>query len=527
MFRFVKVVDNSMLSQNNKKQNSFSSSSLSPSDSHLSLPLFKASLNQKNRKKAEGFSPSNARDSKTVPNTNLSPSEVSPDSNPKDNKKNPDIRHFFDWFRVFGRDLKGITYSHLENLIDQIIKGRFFYKGTPCDFSPLEYEHRPTWVAFHKGARGKFNYLWENSYGVAVFAEIQVDASSSPKPDDLVTAIKVEFSGNPLSELVPRNQQFLIASLLKYLIDFHPGLRLTRIDPCLEVSPEVFPRDEVLQAINRHEYVGYKQAAVMFSCPEKTRSMEENFTYYLGKRTSRRYVRIYNTYDRHKYDAVRIEIECKDHFSKAIQSYLLCVHEESQCPEFPEFPSYDPKDKSEKRKNELINAFIRDYLLSPSNFTFIKPDPKRDGHTGIKERLSREHAWWTHFRETVANSTLRFYRYARRESSIEKTARWMFHKGASFFCSLKHAFGRAAAHWFLDAIMDAKDNGIGCSPFSIYGSTSTAQKARYLVDLGGMGLYNFLDLEMEKIFRQVGAFPLGNLDLTAKHNVLCENMGII
>lgn len=443
----------------------------------------------KDCKAVQAYSPSESKHENC--NTVLKPAKASVvPTYPHEVEKVPrnDVSYFIDWLRFFGKDLK-LGERHEELLVDLIIGGRLFIGSDQSDRELMEYEVRPAYGQIHQGSDVTWSYQYVNSVGVKLWIS---------KDEELgkVVALKLDFSGQPLSHLLPRNNQLKLLEVIDIVLALDKNISVSRIDTTMEFSHELLNFDLVIENARNWNFSGVKKRHIHIS--DGVKKEEDAVTVLLGSEKSKtKKIRIYDTAVKHGYEALRIEVENKRKGAEYIVSELLAIYNE-HCMDAirPEVV------------NNKINSFICNYNLSIKTFNFVDKNSKK---RWMKVENYTELGWWTKFKADIKHCDIK-YKFKPEEKTVQKSIKWFVKNASSLLCAMEDNFGKSGLSHFIRHVLQVKRDGINCNAYSPNRNEYNMQ----LTDMGCDGLISAFCTETRWALRQVGYFdspiPIGRKD---------------
>jgi len=172
-------------------------------------------------------------------------------------------------------------------------------------------------------------------------------------------------------------------------------------------------------------------------------------TLYLGSRSSTHLHRIYD-----KDDRVRMEVELHD--DKAFQAFNL-------------YMDVWDADKSESFSNGMMHNAFTSIIFS--HIDFIQKDDK---NLARNERLD----WWQSFMDKVSVTRVKFS-CPKRESSIERTKRWLEKQVETSLAMVRKAMGAVAFQHYFDTLMQDGAARLGSLHLAIIDSYKLEKEMQY------------------------------------------------
>ncbi|MGL5034115.1 MAG: replication initiation factor domain-containing protein, partial [Microcystaceae cyanobacterium] len=207
-----------------------------------------------------------------------------------------------------------------------------------------------------------------------------------------------------------------IAKLILWLVENFPDLEVTRCDYYLDDFTKSLNPVEIANALHSGSYRGFKKKVMILSDSGKTAAVDcgrgfNGFTANLGSRRSDTYVRIYDTKEKHGYDAMRIERETKGAHCKAFFGELKKKLIEAR---------WIIKGNNEPLQIEFINNLAL-WLgsVAVGSFDFINRENVY-GNGCLKECPMIE--WWEKFKAHFDKITVRIPKV---KPSLQRTFNWL------------------------------------------------------------------------------------------------------
>ena len=393
--------------------------------------------------------------------------------------KSDKVYYFIDWLTFYGKDLN-LSERHEKLLVDLMVEGRLFMTNDQSSRELISYEKRTVYGQIHQGSEFTWNYCYVNSVGVKLFI------CRHPEEPERIYALKLQFTGRPLSHLVPRNNQLKLLEVMDLMRSLDEGIAPSRIDTTMEFSPDLLNFDLVVENAKARNFSGFKRRHIHIS--DGLEEGEDSITVLLGSEKSKtKKVRIYNTKVKHGYDAIRIELENKRDRAKYVNEELLKLYD-----------LYCAKELTADEVATRINDFIRDYNLSIKTFNFVEKESKK---AWKKASQYKELCWWTKFKEDIEHCEIE-YRFINKKRDIQKSIKWLMKSTSNLLCALKDNIGLGGLFHFLKNAIAVKENGFNCKPYN----PSQSEVNLQLLDLGQDAMIKMFDDETRWQLRQVGYF---------------------
>lgn len=432
---------------------------------------------------------------------NKSTSPVTPCSNVKGKKIPTSV--FADYI-VWGDNTSVLHYSKFKALLDNVLGGRLLVPDHRYGFvrydQPISYVREDIMapVLGHSGAYYTAKYT--SSIGAKVLAmEI----------DDEVSHIRIEFSGEPLKALFPRNSFLGLLKLHYYCMSVLPNCKLSRNDLTIEVHPSLLSMDKVVEATRAGNYCGARKHLFMESGDISGKGAGR--TVYIGSPKSKnKKVRIYETTTKHGYDAVRIEVESHLRLSQWLSDYYLEVYESMQ-------KELDVVSKGRGQQlilenyNAMINQFVIDFTVRQKSVGFIL---RADRDNNQRLATFRELSWWSKFKSYLGSCELKV-KLMKPAKELAKSVDDLFVKMSGRLTMLKKYLGKDNLNRLIDGFISMREKGIGCRVFD---------ESRYLHFFGLKDrelatIPEMFSPQMRQGLRDV--YPLGVFNYSSHNNSDC------
>lgn len=463
---------------------------------NLSLSQGNKKQNRTGELKFSGFGQRGSSNTPSVPvNTTVTPEKI--------HIKLGDDRIFVDYLKFFGGKVKLNSY-HENLLVELFIKGKFFLNPhhkenrEGLDFKCINLSSQ-----IHEGSKIKWTKQYKNSIGVVLkiayetFEKVnrnscQVEELSNPNK---IVAVCLEFSGTPLSFLIPRNNQVIICQMIDMMLELSKDIKVSRIDLTMEFSKEKLDLFKVRQAIDNDDVLGVEK---YFSISGRdSRNLGKSCTCYFGGEKSERRTRAYDTEKKHGYVGVRLESQNRGKYARLVVAELIDMYKSAM--NDADKSVHPCNDKSQKLKELAtnINQFIIDYNLSRKNFTLVDKNDKKSW----KNRYQvKELEFWSKFKKSFNVNELR-YKFIKEDISIKRSISHAVKNFSGLLCSLFDNLGKDLFDSFMKAIILAKKKGIGLSQY-----TGKEDKYIELEELASSGIIGICDQSLLSIFHQLGFF---------------------
>lgn len=357
-----------------------------------------------------------------------------PDDTKNTNSKTDEhpTNHFIDYLKFYGENLKGVSDHHEEMLVDLFLRLNFFrtIEHQKDKLDPIEVKKIDCHDQCRPGSAKKWDYYYRNAIGVRLYIRRSHDNFR------IVDTLSLEFSGRPLSILIPRNNQLKVVEMIDFVSSLNKRVNTTRIDSTLEFDHNLLDFQGCLKAILNQDFSGVEETDIILGVNAKTGIKYP--TLYLGAVKSRKRICMYETLVKHGYSAIRIEARSKDRNAKLVREVLRGIYNGIG---------------SNEEKARSINNFIRDYTLSPSTFNFVDATSKKPW---MKATDYRELPFWTQFKKDIGNQKI-VYHLPKKQASIQRTMDWIDSKVSSTLNILNKCFGTEYLHHIIDCYVKIAD----------------------------------------------------------------------
>ena len=435
-------------------------------------------------------------------------------------------RIFIDWLTFQGNCLRGMTQADFLQVVYYLIEGNLFRNAdTSIQEDSFDYRvHKSYQQVIPRNAK-MFQFCYENSVGVKVFVCYHSDDYDDEQFSEIATipmnarvdAIRIVFSGAPLSRLIPRNNQSLILDIISFLRTINGDIHLSRIDCALEVPSNWLDLRLVCNALEDECYTGASYSKIINSTKkDKDGSViGRSLTGYIGSPNSRKKIRIYDTWQKHKYDAVRIEVQSHDRFARFLETHLLAIHKNESITD----SEFNTVYFSDDLKITCLREFIENYILSTRTFNFVEVSEK-DTHKAVRDMVALP--FWQKFKNKCFVFTDYRYSFCPEPPTIQKNLKWLFRKVSSSLCLLNDALSRNGLNRIIDAMIEAKQQGYNCTSYNDKKSDRQEELLSQLLDLGQKAYFEMFDSVTKSSLRQAGLYdkPLPR-PVSNKYTVLC------
>ncbi|BAU09056.1 replication initiation factor domain-containing protein [Fischerella sp. NIES-3754] len=406
-----------------------------------------------------------------------------------------DDRVFIDYLKFFGSDLALSSY-HECLLIELFLRGKFFAVSEYPDRDSLEVSSFDCYSQIHEGSLVRWTKVYRNSIGVVL--KIAYPSDESGRFDSSrVVAICLEFSGTPLSQLIPRNNQIVICQIIDVLTELSSKIRVTRIDTTLEFSREKLDLFEVREAIDNENVMGLEN---YFSISGKNKkNIGKTITCYFGSFKSDKVVRLYDTENKHGYCGVRFEVQNRRKYANLVVVELMHIYKSAI--ESPLHPCNELSGMGcdLRSQNDKINQFIIDYNLSRKNFVLTN---KKDKKRWQNRWQVKELEFWSKFKKSFKVNELK-YQFIKEDLPIKSSIKHFVRNFSGLLCGLYDSLGSRLFDSLLKAIMVAKKKGIGMGLYK-----GTEQKYLELSELASDGILGICDDYLLSVFHAIGLFRM-------------------
>jgi len=354
-----------------------------------------------------------------------------------------DIRYFVDWVSYFGQGMR-LPQRVAEFLIYQFIEGKFFHNPNSTHADLLDYQKIERGGQIAPKSTKTWNYSYRNTLGIELF--ICLD------DDGLIDAMKIDFSGKPLSELIPRNNLLKLVEMSRILDSISPKFNPSRIDITCEVSHDLIDILELKKHADLGNFSGVGKIRAEYENDRKTGLL--GLTLYCGSTKSKKKLRIYETTNNHGYSAIRFELE--NHSYRAVQIKNMFVNEyksaiENNC--------MDAKSKTELATR--INNIIRDLIFNIKTINFVYKDSIK-----IWKSASQydEIPSWTKFKQELQVVQYKYKFCPNKLTNIQKKNSYFF-KCIRYLCAIQLTFGEKGVFKLVQAAIKRKLEGVGTKSF--------------------------------------------------------------
>lgn len=414
-----------------------------------------------------------------------------------------DDRIFVDYLKFFGGKI-GLNAYHESLLVELFIKGKFFlHRHHKENREGLEFKCIKLFSQIHEGSQVKWSKQYKNSIGVVLkiayetFSEMNKD---SIQVEDLVNSEKIialclEFSGVPLSHLIPRNNQVDICQVIDMMMQLSKGIKVTRIDLTLEFSKEKLDLFQVRNAIDNDNVLGVEKYRSISG--RDGRNLGKSCTCYFGGEKSDRSNRLYDTEKKHGYIAVRFESQNRGKYARLVVGFLMDLYMSAMNDSDKVLHPCNDIDRRLKQLATDINKFIIDYNLSRKNFTLVDKNDKKKW----KNRYQvKELDFWDRFKKSFNVNELR-YQFVKEDISIKRTIRHFARNFSGLLCALFEQLGNNLFYGLINSLIIAKKEGICMSQY-----TGKEDKYIELAEFASKGVIGICDSYLLSILRKIDYF---------------------
>jgi hypothetical protein len=145
-----------------------------------------------------------------------------------------EVRIFCDYLKFWGEGLS-LSQHHVDYLVNEFLVGEFWKTATMYNLGlePMVVNQINCGGQTRQGSRQSWSYRYENSLGVKLWV------SKSRHDENVIDTIALEFSGEPLAMLIPRNNFLKIAELCDVVLSLDSKIKCTRVDTTLEFGHEL------------------------------------------------------------------------------------------------------------------------------------------------------------------------------------------------------------------------------------------------------------------------------------------------
>lgn len=352
---------------------------------------------------------------------------------------------FCDYATFFGKNTKGLTKEDENLMVHLFIKGNFFrtIEHQKTELSEIEYKVRPCSGQTHKGSSDTYDCVYVNALGITLYI------GYSDEGRTLIQNFKLDFSGSPLSLLIPRSNPLKFVEMLRFMKRLHPNVHPSRLDNTLEADNSLVPTDEMKAALYANNYAGFENRKIIDSNDRK--GSDGKPTLYFGAKGADKTVCVYNTKVKHGYDATRIEVRSKGKHARFLANGLISIYEKALIPveERPDTVSSGKTAKTVKNPQEVIKAiqqFQLNYMFAPKTFNFVE----RSGcKSWVRAGDMIELSWWSEFKELMGCQPFT-YKLASYVPNMQRTNDWVANKVSGALLVYEKAFGKEYSHRMID-----------------------------------------------------------------------------
>ena len=381
----------------------------------------------------------------------LSPSQptaLSTIAYPSEKTVGGDDEFFFDWSGFSGIGLTHVRQRHVDFLVEELVKGRFFVPREYPETELFDYALSPTVVEVQPNTGNRFDFLYRSSIGVVILVK------HDPEDSDKIDSLAIRFTGKPLKALIPRNNQLKIAQLIDMVVQIDPKMHLQRGDIAHSFPLHRLDAEKYADALTKRNFCGFKKRRWTndFLSDE---SEEKTYSFILGNTgqkddgsKGRRSDKIINLYDErkpHGRDRWRLEGRFYGKYARFIQEAMIAI--------------YNDETLTSDQKNTKIVEWMRDFIYSRRTFDLVERESIKAGK--YRKDYKRLGFWQNHVDLTEVNAFT--YRFASVKSTVQGSFDHLFNRGLGALASIDIAQGRAEVHKFVDALLDAyhsKRNGM-------------------------------------------------------------------
>lgn len=293
---------------------------------------------------------------------------------------------FSDWITFAGNK---INEENFEKIIRTILIGEYWDKN----YDTAQYDSN---VALFRGGE-KYKYLYKNEIGITLKVRDFEISQEKIKDEAVENSIDKRYqcllslSGKVLQQLFKRNDIHSIAKFVDHCVKL--GLHLTRIDLSIDDYQKRLKILDVARWTEQGNIQGFYSFHIHKSggkVKNYAKTKIKGITVDCGSRESDKFVRIYDTFVKHKKKAIRFEGEFKDKKAKVIQDYFTNYCEKINCI----YALNNCIDAIDKHKKDLL-LWSKNILLSGINFC-DKDNGKRVG-TKIQYPLFEQWEKWLNY----------------------------------------------------------------------------------------------------------------------------------
>lgn len=393
-----------------------------------------------------------------------------------------DVRYFVDWVTYFGQGMR-LPLRVEDFLVHQFIEGKFFHNPNSTHADLLDYQKIERTGQIAPKSSKTWNYSYRNTLGIELF--ICLD------DDGLIDAIKIDFSGSPLSVLIPRNNLLKLVEMLDLLDGVSPKFNPSRIDITCEVSHDLIDILELKKHADLGNFSGVGKIKPEYENDRKTGLL--GLTLNCGSTKSKKKLRIYETTNNHGYSGIRFELQ--NHSYRAIQIKNMFVNEykcaiENDC--------MDAKNKT-KLASE-INNIIRDLIFNIKTINFVYKDSIKIWKSA---KQYKEIPSWTKFKEDLQVVQYKYKFCPNKLTNIQKKNSWLF-KNIRYLCAVQLTFGEQGVLKLIRGAIKRKLEGVGVKPF---GSNNSDKELLNEITTYGYKFWGAgFDPNLRKDLREIGFY---------------------
>lgn len=353
-------------------------------------------------------------------------------------------------FLVFHTSKCELSRRGLEIIKYFMVEGRYFLDKNGCKgktgYEIKQYDYSGQ---IYEGSSKTWNYCIENTLGVKLFVSENVD---------YVDALRLEFSGEPLSHLMPRNNILMVCGAIKLMCDVCPNIKVSRFDASMDVSHDLLDILAVYECQSRGEFSGVRKTDAHLStgfvpmkklgyCDEDkgwvipNHEFNTGLTVYFGSKNSRnKRFKVYETYVKHGYHAVRLELKQGDEWCKEFVARLMAQYECYLSELEKDSYTNDECRMLKQSVGSRLRKYIIDWVLSPNVVCLIKTKLK-PSNRGIFECYEQcVYDFWDNFRKTVRAAQYKIT-FEREETPIQRKMRWFQRVSSNFMLGILGVFG--------------------------------------------------------------------------------------
>lgn len=368
------------------------------------------------------------------------PTSLSTIAYPSEKTIGGDDELFFDWTGFNGIGLTNVRERHVDFLVEQLVKGRFFLPREYPETELFDYAVSPTVVEVQPNTGNRFDVLYRSSIGVVMLVKYD------PEDLDKVDSLAIRFTGKPLKALIPRNNQLKIAQLIDMVAQLDPKMHLQRGDIAHSFPRHRLDGEKYAEALKKRNFCGFKRRRWTNDFLSDD-SEEMTYSFILGNtgqkddgskgRRSDKIIGLYDERKPHGRDRWRLEGRFYSKYARFIQEAMIAI--------------YNDETLTPEQKNTKIVEWMLDFLYSRRTFDLVERESMDSGK--YRKDYKRLEFWQNHLDSTGIHTFI--YRFASVKSTVQGSFDHLFNRGLGALASIDIAQGRAEVHKFVDALLDA------------------------------------------------------------------------